>query len=77
MRQSSFVIHLLLSAVLTTSLTNAASAQTDTRAGCTRDVTRMCRPVMNDGDMAVLACLKEHRGRLSKTCQKVLADNNQ
>ncbi len=54
-----------------------ASAQTDSKSGCSRDVTRMCRSVMNDGDMAVLACLKENRARLSKTCQKVLADNNQ
>ena len=55
----------------------AASAQTDSKSGCSRDVARMCRSVMNDGDMAVLACLKENRARLSKTCQKVLADNNQ
>ena len=44
---------------------------------CARDVTRHCRAVMNDGDMAVLACLKQNRARLSKTCEKVLTDHGQ
>ena len=30
---------------------------------------------MNDGDQVVLACLQQNRARLSKACQKVLADN--
>lgn len=55
----------------------AAMAQSDNRSGCTRDVTRHCRAVMDNGDMAVLACLKQSRAKLSKTCQKVLTDNNQ
>jgi hypothetical protein len=32
---------------------------------------------MNDGDMVILECLKEHRARLSKTCAKVLTDHGQ
>jgi len=32
---------------------------------------------MNDGDQVVLACLKEHRGRLSRACAKVLTDHGQ
>jgi len=44
---------------------------------CARDVSRYCRPVMNDGDMAILGCLKQHRARLSKACEKVLTDNGQ
>jgi len=54
----------------------SASAQQGHDA-CARDVTRFCRPVMNNGDQAVLACLKEHRARLSKGCDKVLADHGQ
>ncbi len=66
-----FVIPLLL-------LASAASAQSDRRdSGCARDVTRHCRAVMNDGDQAVLACLKQNRARLSKACDKVLTDNGQ
>ena len=44
---------------------------------CARDVSRFCRARMNDGDSVVLACLKEHRTRLSKACEKVLAEHGQ
>jgi hypothetical protein len=59
-------------------LVTAASAQSGRpEAGCARDVSRHCRSVMNDGDMAVLACLKQNRARLSKACEKVLTDHGQ
>ncbi|MGA8899945.1 hypothetical protein [Bradyrhizobium sp.] len=44
---------------------------------CARDVSRFCRAKMNDGDSVVLECLKQHRTRLSKACDKVLTDNGQ
>jgi methylmalonyl-CoA mutase cobalamin-binding subunit len=47
------------------------------QSACSRDVSRFCRAKMNDGDMVVLSCLKEHRSKLGKACAKVLADNNQ
>lgn len=53
-----------------------ASAQ-QSHDACARDVSRFCRAVMNEGDMAVLGCLKQHRARLSKACEKVLTDNGQ
>jgi hypothetical protein len=66
-----FIIPLVL-------LTQAASAQSDrTNSACARDVSRHCRAVMNDGDQAVLACLKQNRAKLSKGCEKVLTDNGQ
>jgi hypothetical protein len=61
-------------------LASAASAQQGREAGhqaCARDVSRHCRAVMNDGDDAVLSCLKQHRGRLSRACDKVLTENGQ
>lgn len=57
-------------------LVSSASAQQGHDA-CARDVSRFCRARMNDGDMAVLACLKQHRARLSKACEKVLTDHGQ
>ena len=57
-------------------MASAASAQQGHDA-CARDVSRHCRAVMNDGDSAVLGCLKQHRARLSKACDKVLTDNGQ
>jgi hypothetical protein len=65
-----FLVPLLLMA-------SAASAQQQGHDACARDVTRHCRAVMNDGDGAVLACLKEHRARISKACDKVLVDHGQ
>ena len=44
---------------------------------CARDVSRFCRALMNDGDSAVLGCLKQHRARLSRACDKVLTENGQ
>ena len=55
----------------------SASAQQVGRDACARDATRFCRPVLNDGDQAVLACLKQHRARISKPCDKVLTEHGQ
>jgi hypothetical protein len=57
-------------------MVSMASAQQGHDA-CARDVSRHCRAVMNDGDSAVLACLKQNRSRLSKACEKVLTDHGQ
>ena len=65
----------LLAVVPLILVTSTASAQQQGRDACTRDASRFCRPVLNNGDQAVLACLQQHRGRLSKGCQKTLADN--
>jgi hypothetical protein len=42
--------------------------------GCGRDASRFCRPVLDQGDMAILACLQQNRARLSRICAKALAD---
>ncbi|MCA1456317.1 hypothetical protein I6F35_24415 [Bradyrhizobium sp. BRP22] len=66
-----FVIPLLLVA-------SAASAQQQQgREACTRDASRFCRAYLDKGDDAVLACLKEHRGRLTKACQQTLTAHGQ
>lgn len=66
-----FILPLLLCA-------SAASAQQQPgHDACARDVTRFCRPVMNNGDQAVLACLKQNRARLSKGCEKMLTEHGQ
>ena len=54
----------------------SASAQQGHDA-CARDVSRFCRAHMGDGDSVVLECLKQHRARLSRACEKVLTDNGQ
>jgi hypothetical protein len=57
-------------------MASMASAQQGQDA-CARDVTRYCRAHMNDGDMVVLACLKQNRARLSKGCLQVLVSHGQ
>jgi hypothetical protein len=65
-----FVIPLVL-------IATAASAQQQGHDACARDVSRFCRAQMQDGDSVVLACLKTNRARISKACQKMLADHGQ
>ncbi|MBI5129307.1 MAG: hypothetical protein HZA66_07675 [Rhodopseudomonas palustris] len=69
----------VLSVVSLLLLVSAAQAQQSGRPdpGCGRDVSRFCRAVMDQGDGVILACLKQHRAKLSKTCAKVLTDNGQ
>lgn len=67
----------LLSIVVAGTVASAQTAAERRNSGCARDVTRYCRSRMGDGDMVVLACLKEHRARLSKACAKTLAEHGQ
>jgi hypothetical protein len=68
-----FVIPLVLPFVLVASVASAQQGQD----ACARDVSRFCRAHMNEGDMVVLACLKQNRARLSKACQQVLISHGQ
>ena len=47
------------------------------QAACTRDVQRHCRPVIDQGDFTILACLQEHRPKLSVACNQVLKEHGQ
>ncbi len=53
-----------------------AAAQDATRnaqeKACSRDVSRHCRKVMNDGDFAIQQCLLQNREKLSPTCRKMV-----
>jgi hypothetical protein len=68
-----FLPALLAAQVL--AISDASSQQG--HAACARDVSRFCRARMNDGDSVVLECLKQHRARLSRACDKILTDNGQ
>ena len=66
-----FVVSLLLCA------SSASAQQQPGHDACARDVTRFCRPVMNSGDGAVLACLTQNRTKLGKACDKMLTQHGQ
>jgi hypothetical protein len=70
--------------LLSLSLSNAALAAEQPRSGteeeqkaCTRDVQRFCRPVIDQGDFTILACLQQNRPKLSEACALVLKNHNQ
>ena len=67
-------------ALLSLSIPTGAVARSGTpkeQAACTRDVQRFCRPVIDQGDFTILACLQQHRAKLTKACDRVLKNNGQ
>ena len=68
----------LLSASLSTAALAQAGRGTDAeQKACTRDVQKFCRPVIDQGDFTILACLKEHRSKISVACDQVRKSNGQ
>ena len=53
------------------------SGTPEEQKACTRDVQRYCRLVMDQGDFTVLACLQQHRPKLTKACDQVLRNHGQ
>jgi len=53
------------------------SGTPEEQKACTRDVQKFCRPVIDQGDFTILACLKEHRSKISAACDQVLKSNGQ
>ena len=75
---------LLAVTLVSISVSSGAFAQQQSRSGtaeeqkaCTRDVQKFCRPVIDQGDFTILACLKEHRAKISTACDQVLKNNGQ
>ena len=75
---------LLALTLLSISVSSEAFAQQQQRSGtaeeqkaCSRDVQKLCRPVIDQGDFTILACLKEHRSKISAACDQVLKNNGQ
>lgn len=71
----------LLAATAALTLLFAVQAQAQGRQpeqdACGRDGTRLCKAVINDGDMAILACLKQNRAKLRPACVKLLQEKGQ
>ena len=73
-------------ALLSLSLSTAAVAQQqqparsgtpEEQAACSRDVQRNCRPLIDQGDFTILACLQQNRPKLTKACDQVLKSHGQ
>jgi hypothetical protein len=68
--------------VLSISVSTGAAAQQrsgtpEEQAACSRDVQRFCRPVIDQGDFTILACLQQNRPKLTKACDLVLKNHGQ
>ena len=44
---------------------------------CRGDAVRLCKPVLGQGNMAVLGCFRSHANRLSRGCRALLASYGQ
>jgi hypothetical protein len=66
----------LVSAAELASAQNPRGTPEDQRA-CSLDARQHCREVMSQGDMAVLACLQQHRPRLTRACAAALRKHGQ
>jgi hypothetical protein len=44
---------------------------------CKADVTRYCKAVFNQGDMAILQCLQTNRAKLNRPCSSFLKEVGQ
>ena len=71
-------------ALLSLSASTGAIAQQQQRSGtpeeqraCSRDVQRFCRPVIDQGDFTILACLQQNRPKITPACDQVLKNHGQ
>ena len=44
---------------------------------CRNDATRLCRPVLNQGDFAILGCFQANATKLSRGCRQFLQEQGQ
>jgi hypothetical protein len=62
---------------------NAAFAQqqrsgtAEEQKACARDVQKFCRPVIDQGDFTILACLQQNRPKITPACNQVLKNHGQ
>ena len=53
------------------------SGTPEEQKACSRDVQRFCRPVIDQGDFTILACLQQNRPKLTAACELVLKNHGQ
>ena len=75
---------LLALTMLSVSVSSGAFAQQPARSGtpeeqkaCNRDVQKFCRPVIDQGDFTILACLQQNRPKITPACDQVLKNHGQ
>ena len=77
MRKFFLALILLSLSISTGAIAQQRSGTPEEQAACSCDVQRFCRPVIDQGDFTVLACLKENRAKISVACDQVLKTHGQ
>jgi hypothetical protein len=77
MRNLLLALTLFSISVSTGAIAQQRGGSEEEQKACTRDVQRLCRPVIDQGDFTILACLQENRPKLSPACAQVLKDHKQ
>ena len=78
MRKIFFALTLLSVSVSTGAIAQQPRSGTpDEQKACARDVQRFCRPVIDQGDFTILACLQQNRPKLTAACDQVLKNHGQ
>ena len=72
-----FLLALALMSVSTAAFAQQGRGTPEEQKACSRDVQKFCRPVIDQGDFTILACLKENRPKISAACDQVLKNHNQ
>jgi hypothetical protein len=72
-----FALTLLFVSVSTGAMAQQRSGTPDEQKACSRDVSRFCRTLMDQGDFVILACLQQNRAKLTKPCSQVLTNHGQ
>ena len=73
-----FLALILLSLSISTgAIAQQRSGTPEEQVACSRDVQRFCRPVIDQGDFTILACLQQNRPKLTKACDQVLKNHGQ
>lgn len=68
---------LLSLSISTGAIAQQRSGTAEEQAACSRDVQRYCRPVIDQGDFTILACLQQNRPKLTAACNQVLKSHGQ
>ena len=77
MRKFFLALVLMSLPVSTGAVAQQRSGTPEEQRACSRDVQRFCRPVIDQGDFTILACLQQNRPKLTKACDQVLKNHNQ
>ncbi len=77
MRKFLVALTLLSVSVPAGAIAQQRSGTAQEQAACSRDVQRYCRPVIDQGDFTILACLQQNRPKITKACDQVLKSHGQ